>query len=70
MKETTMLMQYKCLKHKAYLRTVEDYPGALIHSGCPEIFTVIDGNLCILGGEFGGIAWHDVKTGEVREPKQ
>ena len=26
--------------------------------------------LCILGGEFGGNKWHDVKTGEVREPKK
>ena len=61
---------YKCPKHKAYLRTIEAYPGALVHDGCPDIFTVIDGNLSILGGEFGGNKWHDVKTGEVREVKE
>ncbi len=58
---------YKCPKHNVKLHTVEGYLGALIHDGCPEIFTVIDDNLCILGGQFGGNKWHDVKTGEVRE---
>ncbi len=65
-----MRTQYKCPKHNTYLRTIEDYPGALVHNGCPEIFTVIDGRLCILGGEFSGNKWHDTKTGEVREAKE
>lgn len=57
---------YKCPKHQVNLRTVEDYPGALVHDGCPEIFTVLDGNLCILDGN----EWKDTKTGEMRVPKE
>ena len=58
--------QFKCPKHKANLHTVEDYEGALVHNGCPEIFTVIDGNLCILDGN----QWRDTKTDEIREVKE
>ena len=54
--------KFKCLKHNVYLRTVEDYPGALVHDGCPEIFTVIDGHLCILDNR----RWIDVETKECR----
>lgn len=68
MPETT----YKCPKHHIRLRTVEDYPGALLcPSGaryCPTIFIVIDGHLCRDDGELSG--WTDVKTGEVREIKE
>ncbi len=37
-------MKWQCPKHKVNLRTVVDYQGALVHNGCPEIFTVIDGS--------------------------
>ncbi len=57
-------MTYKCPKHNVNLRTVEDYPGALLHNGCPEIFTVIDEHLCILEGT----QWKDTKTNEYRIP--
>ena len=57
---------WKCPKHNATLRTIEDYPGALVHTGCPEIFTLIDGHLCILIGK----QWQDVKTSEYRIPKE
>lgn len=59
-------MNWKCPKHKINLRTIEDYPGALVHDDCPEIFTVIDNQLCILEEN----RWKDVKTGEYREYKQ
>ena len=55
-------MAYKCPKHKVNLRTIEDYPGALVHNGCPELFIVIDDQLCILEGK----EWKDTKTGEVK----
>ncbi len=57
--------KWQCPKHKANLRTIEDYPGALVHAGCPEIFTVIDGYLCILEVN----RWKDVKTDKYREVK-
>ena len=57
--------KWKCPKHKINLRTIEDYPGALVHDGCPEIFTVFDSRLYILtDGQ-----WQDVKTGEVKTGK-
>jgi len=37
-----MITKWKCPKHRVNLRTIEDYPGTLVHSDCPEIFTVID----------------------------
>ncbi len=55
-------MSWKCPKHNKVLRTVEDYPEALVHDGCMELFTVIDDHLCILEGR----EWKDSKTGEVR----
>ena len=58
--------KWRCPKHNAALRTIEDYPGALIHTGCPEIFSVIDDHLCILDGN----QWQDVKTGEDRQPSE
>lgn len=57
--------KYKCPKHKVYLRTIEDYPGALVHDGCPDVFTEIDNRLCVLDGN----RWKDVETGEYREAK-
>ena len=61
-------MTYKCPKHKVNLRTVEDYPGALVCQvgarWCPDIFTVIDDHLCVLDGT----RWKDIKTGEYRLP--
>ena len=57
--------KWQCPKHKVNLRTIEDYPGALVHNGCPEIFTIIDDQLCILDGN----RWQDVRTGEYREVK-
>ncbi len=59
-------MKWQCPKHKVNLRTVVDYQGALVHNGCPEIFTVIDGSLCILEGP----QWKDVNTGEYRKVKE
>lgn len=56
--------KWKCPKHNVALRTIEDYPGALVHGHCPDIFTVIKDNLCILDGT----QWRDVKTGEIRKP--
>ncbi len=61
-------MKWKCPKHKIQLRTVEDYPGALVcpvGAGiCPDIFSVIDDHLCIPNGN----QWSDVKTGETQVP--
>ncbi len=56
--------KYRCPLHNVTLKTVEDYEGALIHLGCPEVFTVIDEHLCILEGK----QWKDIKTGEYRIP--
>ncbi len=58
--------KWRCTKHNKGLRTVEDYPGALVHDGCMEIFTIVDGHLCILDGN----RWQDVKTEEYREVKE
>jgi len=59
-------MIYKCPNHKSItLKKVEDYEGALICPLCPDIFTVIDGCLCILDGN----RWKDVKTDEYKEVK-
>ena len=55
--------KWKCPKHNANLQTIEDCPGALVHTGCREIFTVINGWLCVLDGN----RWKDVKSGEYRE---
>ena len=60
-----MTTKWKCPKHNAPLRTIEDYQGALVHDGCLEIFTVIDNCLCILDGN----RWQDVKTKEYKEAK-
>ena len=61
-------MTYKCPKHNANLRTIEDYPGALVHKGCPDLFTVIDGYLCVLDGTTH--LWRDTKTNEIRIPQK
>ena len=58
-----MITKWKCPKHNAPLRTIEDYPDALVHDNCPEIFTIIGGCLCILDGN----RWKDTKTGEYKE---
>ena len=59
-----MTTNWRCPKHNARLRTIEDYPGALVHKGCPDIFAVIDGCLCVLDGN----RWKDTKTGVYRIP--
>jgi len=60
---------WKCPKHGLRLRTIEDYPDALLCPAgaryCPDIFTIIKGRLC--KSLFHGNQWEDVKTGEVRE---
>ena len=56
--------KWQCPIHKVNLHTIEDYPGALVHDGCLELFTVIDNHLCILDGK-----WKDVETEEYREVK-
>lgn len=56
----------KCPKHNIQLREIEDYPGALVHDGCPEVFTIIDNQLCILNGPI----WIDTKTGKERKAKE
>jgi len=54
-----MKMNYRCPKHEFTLKPVEDYPGALVcpigARLCPEIYTVIEGHLCILDG----LQWKD-----------
>ena len=59
------MVKWKCSKHQVALREVEDYPGALVHDGCYDLFTVIDNHLCILDDN----QWQDIKTGEYREIK-
>lgn len=62
-----MRTQWECPRHKTYLRTVEDYEGALVcdYPGCYEIFTVLDSRLCVLDGN----KWKDTKTGKYKEVK-
>ena len=63
-----MAKRYYCPKHRVELKEVEDYPGALVcplgAEVCPDIFTVIDGHLCVVDGA----VWRDTKTGGVRKP--
>ena len=55
-----MKTKWQCPYHKGkQLRTIPDYPGALVHSGCREIFTVIDNRLC----QSTGAGWLDVENG-------
>ena len=61
-----LVMSYKCPIHNKVLRTVEDYPGALVHNGCLELFAVIDGHLCISKGK----VWIDTETKEERIPPE
>ena len=64
------MANWKCPKHHLKLRSLEDYPGALLCPAgarlCPDIFTEIDGRLF---RGIGGARWEDVKTGEVKDLK-
>lgn len=55
-------VKYECPIHHAPLHEQEQYPGAWLHDGCPNIYTPIDGHLCWL--DHG--QWRDVKSNEVR----
>ena len=54
-------MMWLCPIHKALLHKIGDY-DAWVHTGCREIFTIIDNHLCILKGK----EWIDTKTDECR----
>ena len=67
------LTKWKCPKHGLKLKTIEDYPGALLCPAgpalCPDVYTEIDSHLCVnrdIKGIDGKGQWWDVKTGEVR----
>ena len=53
-----------CSVHKVPLRRIPQFPSWLVHDGCHEQFTVIDGHLCILENCY---KYRDIETGEYRE---
>ena len=57
-----MKTKWQCPSHRKALSTIQDYPGALVHPGCPHIFMVIDDRLHVHNDKG---QWEDVENGNI-----
>ena len=57
-----MKTKWQCPNHQKALSRSQDYPGALVHPGCPDTFTVIEDRIHVRNDKG---QWEDVENGNI-----